>query len=97
MRTCGKYSSQLVIGRSLLCREDGTIPKEEFEALTIGSSLLWIYRRALEGLLEDYALLGDSVIALCLVVSEKIRLSIFHKSRTMQLQLNTDLAVSCQN
>ena len=44
-------------------------------------------------MLEDFALLGDSVIALCWVMSEKKRRSIFHRNRTMQVRLNTDLVL----
>ena len=90
-RVGGGFSSQLVIGRSLLGREDSTIPKEELEALTIGSNLLWICRRAMEGWLDDYSLCGDSVIALCWITSEKKRLSLFHRNRVMQTRFNTDL------
>ena len=90
-KKAGGFSSQLVIGRSLLGREEGTIPKEELEALTIGSNLLWICRKAMEGWLEDYSLCGDSVIALCWITSEKKRLSLFHRNRVMQTRFNTDL------
>ena len=90
LRKCGKYSSQLLIGRSLLSR-GGTIPKEELEALTIGSNLLAVCRKALEGWLEDYSLFGDSVIAICWVTSEKKRLSLFHRNRVVQIRLHTDL------
>ena len=44
----GKFSCQLIIGRSLLADEDSTIPKQELEALTMGSNLSWIVRQALE-------------------------------------------------
>ena len=48
LRTNGQYSSQLIIGRTLLAKEDSSIPREELEAITIGSNLLWIVRRALK-------------------------------------------------
>ena len=35
----GGYSCQLLIGRSLLVDEDSTIPKNELEALRMGSNL----------------------------------------------------------
>ena len=89
-RKDGSFSSQLLIGRSLLSK-GGTIPKEELEALMMGSNLLWICRRALEDWLEDYSLLGDSVIALCWVTSEKKRLSIFHRNRCNQVRMNTSM------
>ena len=90
LRRCGQYSSQLLIGRSLLSR-GGTIPKEELEALTIGSNLLAVCRKALEGWIEDYSLFGDSVIAICWVTSEKKRLSLFHRNRVVQVRLHTGL------
>ena len=89
-RRDGSFSCQLLIGRSLLSR-GGTIPKEELEALMIGSNLLWICRRALDDWLDDYSLLGDSVIALCWVSSEKKRLSLFHRNRCNQVRMNTSL------
>ena len=89
-RKSGGFSSQLLIGRSLLSR-GGTIPKEELEAMTAGSNLLWICRQALEGWLEDYSLYGDSVISLCWITSENKRLSLFHRNRVVQVRMNTDL------
>ena len=92
LRTNGKYSSQLIIGRSLLAKEDSTIPKNELEALTCGSNLLWIVRKALSGWCkDDYVLLSDSVISLCWVTSENKRLGLFHRNRTNQVRYNTDL------
>ena len=78
-----------MIGRSLLA--NGTIPQEELEAMTIGSNLLWICRKALEGWLDYFYLFGDSVIAICWVFSEKKRLSIFHRNRVNQIRMNTPL------
>ena len=69
-RKNGQYSSQLIIGRSLLAKEGSSIPKEELEALCIGSNLLWIVRNALKGWLDSYCLLSDSVIALCWTTAE---------------------------
>ena len=89
-RKDGSFSCQLLIGRSLLSK-GGTIPKEELEALMMGSNLLWICRRALEDWLEDFSLLGDSVIALCWVTSEKKRLSLFHRNRCNQVRMNTPM------
>ena len=90
-RKNGKFSCQLVIGRSLLSRKDGTIPKEELEAMTMGSNLLWICRRALEGWLKDYMICGDSVITICWVTSENKRLSLFHRNRVVQIRFHTEL------
>ena len=89
-RKSGGYSAQLLIARSLLSR-GGTIAQEELESLTIGSNLLWVCRRALEGWLEDYGLFGDSVISLCWTTSENKRLSIFHRNRVVQIRFHTEL------
>ena len=65
-RKNGEYSSQLIIGRSLLSRENSSIPREELEAAAIGSNLLWVVRNALQNwVTDDYLLLSDSLIALC--------------------------------
>ena len=86
----GKFSSQLVIGRSLLSK-GGTIPKEELEAATIGSNLLWVVRRALEGMVVDYNLFSDSIISLCWITSENKRLSLYHRNRVVQIRFHTEI------
>ena len=87
----GEFSCQLVIGRSLLVGEDSTIPKNELDALTMGSNLGWIVRQALEEWVSSYILIGDSTIALCWVSSEKKRLSLFHRNRCVQVRRGTEL------
>ena len=89
-RRNGNFLSQLVIGRSLLSR-GGTIPKEELEAATIGSNLLWIVRKALEGMVVDYSLCSDSVISICWITSENKKLSLYHRNRVVQVRFHTDL------
>jgi hypothetical protein len=42
----GKFSRQLLIGRSLLAAEDSTIPKSELDVLTMTSNLCWIIGQA---------------------------------------------------
>ena len=91
LRKNGEYSCQLLIGRSLLAREESTIPKEELEALTIGSNLLWICRQALEGWVSDYLLVSDSTISICWVTSEGKRLSLYHRNRAIQVRRGTNM------
>ena len=91
LRRNGEYSSQNVIGRSLLVKENSSIPREELEALTIGSNLLWMVRKSLEGWLDDYMLCSDSCIALCWVIAENKRLSLFFRNRCNQVKFNTDI------
>ena len=86
----GKFSCQQVLGRSLLGNE-GTIPKEELEALMMGSNLSWIIRQALEEWISSHIVISDSRIALCWVSSEKKRLSLFHRNRCAQIRRGTDL------
>ena len=69
----------------------GTIPKEELEAATIGSNLLWIVRKALEGMVAEYSLCSDSVISICWITSENKRLSLYHRNRVVQVRFHTEL------
>ena len=87
----GGYSCQLLIGRSLLVDEDGTIPKNELEGLTMGSNLGWIVRQCLEKWISSYILICDSTIALCWISSERKRLSLFHRNRCVQVRRGTEL------
>ena len=41
--------------------------------------------------MDKYSLLGDSVITICWVTSEKKRLSLFHRNRVMQIRFHTEL------
>ena len=91
IRKNGQYSCRLIIGRSLLCKENSSIPKEELEALTATSNLLWMVRRSLSDWVTDYMLLSDSEIALCWVTTEHRRLSLFHRNRCNQTRMNTDV------
>ena len=84
----GGYSNQLLIGRSLLANEDSTIPKRELEALTAGSNLAWIVRSALANWVDDYFVCSDSTIALCWVTAEKKRLSLYHRNRSIHINLD---------
>ena len=46
---------------------------------------------AMDGWDYDYILLSDSVIAICWVLSEDKRLSIFHRNRCNQVRMHTDV------
>ena len=82
----GKFSCQLLIGRSLLAAEDATIPKSELDVLMMTSNLCWIVQLALEKWVKSYIAIGDSTISLCWVISEKKRLSLYHRNRTVQIR-----------
>ena len=85
-RKDGSFSCQLILGRSLLADEDSTIPKNELEALTMGSNLGWILRQTLESWVDSYIIISDSTIALSWATSEKKRLSLFHRNRVVQVK-----------
>ncbi len=90
-RKNGKFSSQLLIGRSLLAKEGSSIPKEELEAAAIGSNLLWIVRKSLDNLVTDYMLVSDSIITLCWVTSDTKKLSLFHRNRVNQIRMHSSV------
>ena len=90
-RSNGEFSSQLILGRSLLVKEDSSIPREELEAMTGASNLLWVVRESLGEWVSDYLLLSDSVISLCWVTTEHKRLSLWHRNRVNQVRFNTPL------
>ena len=86
----GSWSNQLIIGRSVLSRNE-SIPKSELEALCGGSNMAWTVRIALSDWVETSILFGDSMIALCWLMSEKLRLSLFHRNRVLQTRRGTEL------
>ena len=90
-KTDGTWSCQLMLGRALLTAEDSTIPKNELAALTGGSNMAWLVRNALKEWVDNFILIGDSVIALCWVTSDKKQLSLFHRNRALQIRRGTDL------
>ena len=87
----GKFSCQLVLGRSLLADKDSTIPKMELEALTIGSNMGWVLKQAMADWVDSSITIGDSSIAMSWVTSTEKRLSLFHRNRCVQIRRGTDL------
>ena len=61
------------------------------KAATIGSNLLWIVRKALEGMVVEYSLCSDSVISICWITSENKKLSLYHRNRVVQVRFHTEL------
>ena len=86
----GSWSNQLVLGRAVLARND-SIPKSELEALCGGSNMAWVVRLALQEWIEISIIFSDSMIALCWLTSEKLRLSLFHRNRVLQIRRGTEL------
>ena len=86
----GSWSNQLILGRALLARND-SIPKSELEAMCGGSNMAWVLRLALQDWVELSILFSDSTIALCWLTSEKLRLSLFHRNRVVQIRRGTEL------
>ena len=88
----GSYSCKHLISRTLLGNIDSTLPKEEFDVLTMTSNLCWVTRNMLsDKWVEDYIILSDSTISLCWTVSEKNRLSLYHRNRSVQIRRGTEL------
>ena len=51
----------------------------------------WVLRMALKEWVDKSILFGDSMIALCWLTSEKLKLSLFHRNRVLQVRRGTDL------
>ena len=86
----GSWSNQLILGRSLLAKNE-SIPKSELDALCGGSNMTWVVRLALSDWCEKNIIFADSVIALCWVTSEKLRLGLFHRNRVLQVRRGMEL------
>lgn len=86
----GSWSNQLVLGRCLLSKNE-SIPKSELDALCGGSNMAWVIRLALKEWVHSDYLFSDSMIALCWLTSEKLRLELFHRNRVLQIRRGTDL------
>ena len=84
------WSNQLLIGRSLLSKNE-SIPKSELDAICGGSNMAWVVRLALKEWVDKHILFSDSMIALCWVTSEKLRLSLFHRNRVLQVRRGMEL------
>ena len=86
----GSWSNKLLIGRSLLSKNE-SIPKSELDANCGGSNLAWVVRLALKEWVDKEIIFSDSMIALCWITSEKLRLSLFHRNRVLQIRRGTEL------
>ena len=84
------WSNQLLLGRCLLSKNE-SIPKSELDALCGGSNMAWVVRLALKDWVQEDYLFGDSMISLCWLTSEKLRLELFHRNRVLQIRRGTDL------
>ena len=87
----GSWACQLLLGRGLLAPVDSTIPKNELESLTGGSNLSWIVSKALSDWVDSSILVVDSLIALCWVIGEHKKLSMYHRNRVIQIQRGIQL------
>ena len=85
----GSWSCQLVLGRGFLRQ---WIAQYELESLTGGSNLSWIVSKALSDWVDDSSILVvDSLIALCWVIGEHKKLSMYHRNRVIQIRRGTQL------
>ena len=53
--------------------------------------MAWVVRLALKDWIDTEALFGNSMIALCWLTSEKLRLLLFHRNRVLQVRRGTNL------
>ena len=53
--------------------------------------MAWVIRLALQEWIHSEVLFSDSMIALCWLTSEKLRLQLFHRNRVLQFRRGTDL------
>ena len=83
-RKNGTWSIAFLFGRCLLVSLD--IPRAKMEALVEGSNMLWLLRQILSKWVESYILAGDAQIALFWVLSEKNRLGLWHRTRSVQIR-----------
>ena len=61
------------------------------EALVAGSNMLWLLRQILSKWVESYILAGDAQIPLFWVLSEKNRLGLWHRTRSVQVRRGTPM------
>ena len=87
----GKWSCSYLIGRALLTAEDSMTPKDELNGLTGGCNMGFIVREGLDKWVDEYLICCDSTISLFWVKSDKLKLSIFHRNRVVQIRRTTDL------
>ena len=87
----GGWSCSYLIGRGLLTAEDSTTPKDELNGLTCGGNMCYIVRESLKNWVSSYAICCDSTIALHWVKSDKLKLSLFHRNRVVQVRRTTKL------
>ena len=85
----GGWSNQHLIGRSAL--GNGTIPRNELQALNGGCNLAWIVRKALFDWVEDSIVAGDSEIALKWTTYDSRKLGLWVRNRVIQIRRNSDL------
>ena len=87
----GGWSCSYLIGRALLTAEDSTTPKDELNSLACEGNMGYIVRESLKNWVSSYAICGDSTIALHWLKSDKLKLSLFHRNRVVQLRRTTSL------
>ena len=90
-RKNGKWSSAYLVGRCLLAPPDSTIPRHEMEALVAGSNMLWLLRQILNDWTDTFILAGDAQIPLFWILSDKKRLGLWHRTRSVQVRRGTPL------
>ena len=85
-RKCGSWSCQLIMGRGILAVKDGTVPRNELEAACGTACLLTVTMKALKNWVSEYYMFIDSEISICWINSERLKLSMFHRNRVIQIR-----------
>ena len=90
-RKNGSWSCAFLIARCLLVPQDCTIPRAEMEALVAGSNMLWLLRQILSNWVHTFILAGDAQIPLHWVLSNKLKLGLWHRTQAVQVRRGTPL------
>ena len=90
-RKNGKWSVAFIVARCLLVPGDMTISRAEMEALVGGSNMMWLLRQILAKWVDTYILAGDARIPLFWVLSDKNRLGLWHRTRSVQVRRGTPM------
>ena len=90
-RKNGTWSCKFVIARCLLVPRDCTIPRAEMEALVAGSNMLWLLHQILSNCVNTFVLAGDAQIPLHWILTDKLKLGLWHRTCSVQVRQGTPL------
>ena len=88
-RANGQWSIAFLVARCLLVPRGMSIPRAEMESLVGGSNMMWMLRQILAKWVDSFILAGDARIPLFWILSDKHRLSLWHRTRSAQIRRGT--------